>query len=107
MRFAKLPANSTRPPANDPAPNHRLAVRLGKQVRWFFNGLIAQSSHVPTTPYIDPDLLSWGAALEANWNDIRMELDALRERQVEIPPLASISPDHADVAEDGKWKSFV
>jgi aspartyl/asparaginyl beta-hydroxylase (cupin superfamily) len=91
----------------DREPNHRLAVRLGKRLRWLFNGFIAQSSHVPTTPYIDPDVLSWGTALEAGWADIRAELDVLRERQVEVPPLARISPDHADVAEDGKWKSFV
>src|SRR6185437_3591693 len=77
------------------------------RLRWLFNRLVAQSSRVPTTPYIDPDVLSWGAALEAGWSDIRAELDALAHRQVEIPPLASISPDHRDVAEDGKWKSFV
>ena len=87
--------------------NHRLAVRLGKQLRWLFNRLIARSSQVPTTPYIDPGLLRWGAELEAGWSEIRAELDALRNRGVEIPPLARISADHKDVAEDGKWKSFV
>lgn len=87
--------------------DHSLAVRTGKRLRWFFNGLIARSSHVPTTPYIDPALLSWGAALEGGWSHIREELDALQARQVEIPPLARISPDHKDVAQDGKWKSFL
>jgi len=76
-------------------------------LRWLFNRVVAQSSKLPTTPYIDPELLSWGAALEAGWSEIRADLDALRERQVQIPPLASISSDHKDVAEDGKWKSFV
>lgn len=84
-----------------------LAVRLGMRLRGAFNRLIAQSSLVPTTPYIDPAHLAWGAALQAGWSDIRAELDALREDGVEIPPLARISPDHRDVTTDGKWKSFV
>jgi beta-hydroxylase len=77
------------------------------RLRWLFNRLIARSSRVPTTPYIDPAALFWGAALENGWSDIRAELDALRGDGVDIPPLAQISPDHRDVAEDGKWKSFV
>jgi beta-hydroxylase len=72
-----------------------------------FNHFIAQSSLLPTTAYIDPALLSWGARLEAGWGEIRAELDALRDKRVEVPPLAQISPDHSDVAKDGKWKSFV
>ena len=77
------------------------------RLRWFFNRLVARSSHLPTTPYIDPALLSWAPALEAGWSDIRAEVDALRRQRVEIPPLGQISPDHMDVAKDGKWKSFV
>ena len=83
------------------------AIRLGKHLRSPFNRFIARSSRVPTTPYIDSSLFHWAAALEAGWSDIRPELDSVRNGGGDVLPLAQISPDHKDVAEDGKWKSFV
>jgi beta-hydroxylase len=88
-------------------PKRGLAIRLGKRLRGSFDRLIARSSYVPVTPYIDPALFPWSAALESNWSDIRAELDALSGNGGEILPLARVSPDHQRVASDGKWKSFV
>lgn len=88
-------------------PRRGLAIRLGKRARGSFNRLIARSSRVPVTPYIDAALFPWSAALESNWSDIRAELDALSGNGGEILPLARVSPDHHRVARDGKWKSFV
>ena len=90
-----------------PKPKRGFAIRLGKRLRKPFNRLIARSSRVPTTPFIDPALFPWSAALEAGWTDMRAELDALGARGGKILPLATVSPDHARVARDGKWKSFV
>jgi len=90
-----------------PKPRRGLVIRLGKRARGSFNRLIARSSHVPVTPYIDSALFPWSAALESNWGDIRTELDALSGNGGEILPLARVSPDHHRVANDGKWKSFV
>lgn len=93
---------------NDSPQRPRGAViRLGKRLRKPFNRLIVQSSRVPTTPYINPALFPWTAALEGSWADIRAELDALRSNGGDVLPLARISPDHKRVARDGKWKSFV
>lgn len=88
-------------------PKRGLVIRLGKRVRGRFNRLIARSSLVPVTPYIDSSLFPWAATLESNWRDIRAELDALSVNGAEILPLARVSPDHHRVAKDGKWKSFV
>jgi beta-hydroxylase len=88
-------------------PKRGIAVRLGKKFRGSFNRLIARSSRVPVTPYIDSALFPWSAALESGWNEIRIELDALSSNGGEILPLARVSPDHHRVANDGKWKSFV
>ncbi len=90
-----------------PKPKRGFAIRLGKRLRKPFDRLIARSSRVPTTPFIDPALFPWSAALEAGWTDMRAELDALGARGGKILPLATVSPDHARVARDGKWKSFV
>src|SRR4051794_4059968 len=88
-------------------PKRGPLLRLGKRLRPPFNRFIARSSLIPTTPYIDPELFAWSAALEAGWHEIRAELDALREQGGTVLPLARISPDHKRVAADGKWKSFV
>jgi aspartyl/asparaginyl beta-hydroxylase (cupin superfamily) len=88
-------------------PERGAAIWVGRQLRKPLNRLIARSSSVPTTPFIDPTLFPWAAALEAGWEDIRAELDSLRDRGGEVVPLDLISPDHAGVALDGKWKSFV
>ena len=90
-----------------PKPKRGFAIRLGKRLRKPVDRLIARSSRVPTTPFIDPALFPWSAALEAGWSDMRAELDALGARGGKILPLATVSPDHARVARDGKWKSFV
>lgn len=88
-------------------PKRGPVIRFGKRLRKPFDRMIARSSRVPVTPFIDPGLFPWSAALEAGWADIRAELDALDERGGEILPLAKVSPDHHRVARDGKWKSFV
>ncbi len=88
-------------------PKRGAAIKLGKRLRKPFNRMIARSSRVPTTPFIDARLFPWSTALEAGWADMRAELDALSERGGEILPLAKVSPDHHRVAKDGKWKSFV
>ena len=100
------PARNT-PVIQDNDPERGVAIRLGKHLRSPFNSMIGRSSRVPTTPFIDPALFPWAAALEAGWSDIRPELDSVRACGREVLPLARISPDHADVALDEKWKSFV
>jgi len=87
--------------------NRGPVIRLGKRLRGPLNRLIARSSRVPITPYIDPALFPWSGTLEAGWKDIRDELDAVRAGSSGILPLATVSPDHKRVAKDGKWKSFV
>jgi len=91
----------------EPKPKRGRVIKLGKRLRKPFNRMIARSSRVPVTPFIDSGLFPWSAALEAGWIDIRAELDALSERGGKILPLATVSPDHHRVARDGKWKSFV
>ena len=93
--------------SQEQVPERGAGIWLGRRLRSPLNHLIARSSSVPTTPFIDPELFPWGEALEAGWSDIRAELDSLRDRGGEVVPLDRISPDHAGVALDGKWQSFV
>lgn len=90
-----------------PKPKRGPAIRFGKRLRGPFNRMIARSSRVPVTPFIDSALFPWTKALEAGWADMRAELDAVIAGGGDILPLAKVSPDHHRVAKDGKWKSFV
>lgn len=90
-----------------PKPKRGPAIRFGKRLRGPFNRMIARSSRVPVTPFIDSALFPWTKALEAGWADMRAELDAVIAGGGGILPLAKVSPDHHRVAKDGKWKSFV
>jgi beta-hydroxylase len=68
--------------------------------------MIARGSLVPNDPVLDACLFDWILALEAAWPAIRDEAGAVLARQQAIPPLNEISPDHARIAGDGKWRSF-
>lgn len=87
-------------------PPDRLLVRFGKRIRKPLNRLIARSSTVPNTPYLDRKLFPWVAMLEGQAAAIRRELAGLLENREQIPPLGRISPDHRRVATSDKWRSF-
>jgi beta-hydroxylase len=80
--------------------------RIGKRFRHRISAVIARSSKVGNTPVYDPALFPWIAGLEARWQEIRAELEAVLAREAAIPPLAEISPDHRRIAPPDKWKSF-
>ncbi|MEA3050288.1 MAG: ornithine lipid ester-linked acyl 2-hydroxylase [Sphingomonadales bacterium] len=80
--------------------------RIGKRLRHRISAIIARSSKVGNTPVYDPALFPWVAGLEARWEEIRAELDAVLALEAAIPPLAEISPDHRRIAPPDKWKSF-
>jgi len=49
----------------------------------------------------------WVAALEADWQAIRAELDAVMLRHEPIPPFQEISPEQAAITQDDRWQTYV
>jgi beta-hydroxylase len=68
--------------------------------------LILRSSLVPTTPFLDPALFDWVPRVEAGFESIREELDALLARRDDLPNFQDISVDQASITDDDRWKTF-
>ncbi len=83
-----------------------LIVRLGQAIRRRLDPFLASHSTVGDTPYLDRENFPWIAELEANWETIRDEAQAMMRYREAIPPLNEISPDHKILAAMGKWRSF-
>ncbi len=96
-------------PAAGPSPltpPRPLIVRLGKRLRPWINRVIAGASRVPNDPVLNQSLFPWMKALRAAHADIQAEAQRILAHSEAIPPLNEISPDHARIAADGKWRSF-
>jgi beta-hydroxylase len=81
-------------------------LKLGEQFLRNLETLIARFSLVENTPFIDPKTFSWVADLEANWLDIRQELDRVLKYQDELPNFQDISPDQYNLTQDNRWKTY-
>ncbi|WP_246091481.1 aspartyl/asparaginyl beta-hydroxylase domain-containing protein [Swingsia samuiensis] len=83
-----------------------LLIRIGKYLRPVFNRILAHYSLFPNEPVLDPYDLPWVKSLEQHGPQIRQEWERLNQERDVAPPLKEISPDHARIADDQRWKSF-
>lgn len=84
----------------------KLILKAGRNSRRSFNRMMSGSSLVGDPALFDPAIFPWVAELEAHVNDIRAELDAVLQRQDLLPAIEEISPDHARIARERRWRSF-
>ena len=68
--------------------------------------LYSRQSLVPDVPFIPNQHFPFVAELEANWQDIRSELDVILQDRERIPFLDKISPDQTRIAHSQKWRAF-
>ncbi len=68
--------------------------------------LYSRQSLVPNVPFIPSHHFPFVAELEANWRDIRAELDVILQDRERIPFLDKISPDQARIAHSQKWRAY-
>jgi aspartyl/asparaginyl beta-hydroxylase (cupin superfamily) len=68
--------------------------------------LYSRQSRVPDQPFIPNEHFPFVAELEANWQEIRAELEVILEDRERIPFLDKISPDQARIAHSQKWRAF-
>ncbi|HKP25169.1 MAG TPA: aspartyl/asparaginyl beta-hydroxylase domain-containing protein [Dongiaceae bacterium] len=68
--------------------------------------LYSRQSRVPDLPFIPNGHFPFVAELEANWQEIRAELDVILKDREHIPFLDKISPDQARIAHSQKWRAF-
>jgi beta-hydroxylase len=87
-------------------PPRPWVINIGKKLRPWVDEKVANSSHVPNDPVLDPADFPHTAELEAHWEIIRDEALAIGADPDRVPALDEISPDHAGIAPAGKWRSF-
>jgi beta-hydroxylase len=75
-------------------------------MRGLLDRIIARGSLVGNDPILEPRAFAWTELLRREWQAIRAEAQQLLPRLDEVPPLRSISPDHRDIIEDDRWRSF-
>jgi aspartyl/asparaginyl beta-hydroxylase (cupin superfamily) len=68
--------------------------------------LYSRQSRVPDLPFIPNEHFPFVAKLEANWQEIRAELEVILQDRDRIPFLDKISPDQARIAHSQKWRAF-
>ncbi|HEX2589898.1 MAG TPA: aspartyl/asparaginyl beta-hydroxylase domain-containing protein [Rhizomicrobium sp.] len=71
-----------------------------------FDRMLMRSSILAETPVVPVDQFSWVPYLESNTATIRAEALKLLEDRMSVPSVLEVSPDHAKIATDGKWRSF-
>lgn len=84
----------------------KLLLRAGRNSRRSFNRMMTGSSLVGDPAVFDPATFGWIAGLEARVDDIRAELLRIMERRDLLPAIEEISPDHARIARERRWRSF-
>ena len=71
-----------------------------------FDRVLMRSNAIAEHEVFPNGLFGWAAALEASWETIRDEAAALLRDRRSVPSIREISPDHAKIALDDKWRSF-
>lgn len=98
--------DATLKPSKKLVPKKSLLLRYGVWVQPIINKWIARSSRIGDRPLFDSSEFPWVKSLEERWEEIRAEAFAALEDLEQVPPLATISPDHRRIAPAGRWRSF-
>lgn len=92
--------------ASDKDLNRSYIVRIGKKIRKRINPYLKRYSRIGDQAVLDPRHFPWLSLLEVQWEAIREEALALMPYREAIPPLSELSPDHARLDTEQKWRSF-
>ncbi|HKJ30702.1 MAG TPA: aspartyl/asparaginyl beta-hydroxylase domain-containing protein [Balneolales bacterium] len=71
-----------------------------------FEKLVGKYSIYGDKTFFDTRQFPWVKDIEANWMDIRKELDGVLKFRDEIPNFQDISSDQKSITTDNKWKTF-
>ncbi|HEU4903850.1 MAG TPA: aspartyl/asparaginyl beta-hydroxylase domain-containing protein [Flavisolibacter sp.] len=72
----------------------------------FMERLVKEQSLVGDHTFFNNDQFPWIAKLEANWKEIRQELDHVMETTNEIPSFQDVSKQQKQLTQDNKWRTF-
>lgn len=85
----------------------RFVKRAGRRLIKRIADLMARQSLVADRPVHDVRNFPFITPIEANWQKIRAELDALLEHRARLPAFHEISPDQKNISHGDHWKVFI
>jgi beta-hydroxylase len=83
-----------------------LTILVGEWVLDRLDRLVARFSAVGDPVFFDERDFLWTAGLEAHWETIRRELDAVLAHREALPNFQDISTDQASITNDDRWKTY-
>jgi beta-hydroxylase len=83
-----------------------LTILIGEWLLDRLDRLVAHFSAIGNPELFDERDFLWAAGLEAHWDTIRRELDAVLERRDALPNFQDISTDQATITDDDRWKTY-
>jgi len=81
-------------------------VLVGEWLLDRLDRLVARGSRLGDPAFFSPDDFLWSYGLEARWETIRKELDAVLAHRADLPSFQDISTDQATITDDDRWKTY-
>lgn len=101
-----LAAQVARPAKAQPSAKRPFLIRMGSGLRPAVNWAAERASKVPISPIVRESVFPWTASTRHFWQGIAREADKVLEMREQLPRLRDVSPDHARIAGDGRWRCF-
>lgn len=83
-----------------------LVISTAQRVLPAFDRLLMRSAATPEYEVFPKDVFPWIPYLESQTPTIRAEAASLLRDRMSVPSVREISPDHAKIATDERWRSF-
>ena len=81
--------------------------KLGKRLIRSLAAFLGRQSLVGDTPVLAREPFPFLEAFEANWREIRAEVDEILRHREAVPTFQEISPDQAKIATGDNWRTFI
>lgn len=82
-------------------------IKAGKRLRKPLFRFLARQSRVGDPGIFPRGSFAWTEPLEAQWREIRAELDVVLDYRKLLPPFQEISQDNSRIAKSDRWKVFM
>lgn len=85
----------------------RMVKRSGRRFIHAVAGFVARQGLVADQPVYGSGEFPLLGSIEANWTDVRAELDNLLRDRASLPAFHQISPDQKKISKGDRWKVFI
>ena len=83
-----------------------LLIEGGAKVIQSLERIVGLGSRIGNTEFYDAAMFPWARPLEANWLQIRAELEHVLRKPEAIPAFHEISKDQVKITNDDDWKTY-